>query len=239
MKKSKKIKIIIALCYGALLSSFLYFFFSKFSFEELTSYEFIRNNREYFFNLKENNLFFLSFVFFIGTILWVFLAGFGSPIALLGGFIFGKWLGMLIVISGLSFGSSLLFLFSRYFLQEYVRKNFLGKFRNLESHFKKSEFNYLLLYRFVGGIPFALSNILPCIFNVKLKNFFWATYIGLIPQIFLVVSIGSGLQKAIDQNTEPPKIKELLMTPDIYMPIIGFLMMIIITFFLNRKYSLK
>jgi len=40
------------------------------------------------------------------------------------------------------------------------------------------------------------------LFNVKVNNFFFATLIGIIPQIFLAVSIGSGLEKVIDQNSE-------------------------------------
>ena len=106
---------------------------------------------------------------------------------------------------------------------------FLIKFKNLEEKFKRSEFNYLLVYRIIGGIPFALSNILPCIFNVKISNFFWATLIGIIPSTFLIVSIGSGLEKIIEQNLEAPKIIDLIYSPDIYIPLIAFLTLVIFT----------
>ena len=200
MEKSKKIKIILGLFYLILVSLFLYFFFTKFTLDELTSYEFIKNNKEYFFNLKQSNLIFLSLIFLLSTIFWIMMAGFGSPVALLGGFIFGKWLGVIIVVLGLSFGSTFLYIFGNYFLKDFIREKFLIKYKKLEIKFKKSEFFYLLIYRFIGGIPFALANVLPCIFNVKVKNFFWATLLGIIPQIFLVVSIGSGIEKVIDQN---------------------------------------
>jgi len=74
--------------------------------------------------------------------------------------------------------------------------------KNLEEKFKKSEFFYLLVYRFVGGIPFVLSNVLPCIFNVKVTNFFLATFLGILPQLFLVVSIGSGLEEIIEKQID-------------------------------------
>ena len=93
MKKSKKIKIFIGLFYLVVLSTFLYYFFSRFTFEEIASYKFIQLNREYLISLRENNLIFISLIFIFLTIIWVFLLGFGSPIALLGGFIFGKWIG--------------------------------------------------------------------------------------------------------------------------------------------------
>ena len=164
MEISKKVKITAGFFYLIVVSSFIYFFLTKFTLEELTSFEFIKNNREYFFNLKKVNLIFLSFVFVIVTIVWVFIGGFGIPVALLAGFIFGKWLGTAVVVFGLSIGATFLYIFANYFLKDLIKEKFLYKFKNLELKFKKSEFNYLLLYRFVGGLPFALSNILPCIF---------------------------------------------------------------------------
>ena len=229
MEKSKKVKIILGLFYLLVVSSFLYFFLSKFTLEELTSYEFIKNNRDYFFGLRQANLFLLSSIFILFTIVWVVMAGFGIPVALLAGFIFGKWLGIFILITGMTIGATILYMFGNYFFKELIKKKFLNRFKNLEAKFKKSEFIYLLVYRFIGGIPFALSNVLPCIFNVRVSNFFWATLIGLTPQLFLVVSIGSGLEKIIQQNLEAPRILDLMYSPDIYIPMFAFVVLIIIT----------
>jgi uncharacterized membrane protein YdjX (TVP38/TMEM64 family) len=229
MEKSKKVKITLGLFYLLIVSSFLYFFLSKFTLDELTSYEFIKNNRDYFFMLKQTNLFLISLVFLISTIIWVVMAGFGLPVALLAGFIFGKWLGIFLLIIGMTIGATILYILGNYFFKEMIKERFLNRFKNLEIKFKKSEFIYLLIYRFVGGIPFALSNVLPCIFNVKVHNFFWATLIGLTPALFLVVSIGSGLEKVIEQNLEAPRIIDLIYSSDIYIPIIAFMALIIIT----------
>ena len=229
MEKSKKVKITLGLFYLIVISSFLYFFLSKFTLQELTSYEFIKNNRDYFFELKKSNLFLLSLISLLSIIIWVLMAGFGSPVALLAGFIFGKWIGMFILVIGLSTGATILYVIGNYFLKEIVREKFLDKYKKLEIKFKKSEFIYLLAYRFIGGVPFAISNVLPCIFNVKVNNFFWATLIGLTPQLFLLVSIGSGLEKVIEQNLEAPRIIDLIYSPDIYIPMIAFAALIIIT----------
>jgi len=229
MEKLKKVKIIVGLFYLIVVYCFLYFFLSKFTFEELTSYEFIKNNRDFFFNLKQSNLILLSLAFLASTVFWVLMAGFGSPVALLGGFIFGKWLGVIIVVFGMSFGATFLYILGNYFLKDLIKDKFLIRFKTLEVKFKKSEFFYLLGYRFIGGIPFALSNVLPCIFNVKVKNFFWATLFGIIPQVFLIASIGSGLEKVIEQNLEAPKIKDLIYSPSIYVPMLAFIGLIILT----------
>ena len=235
MKKTKKIKTFIGLSYLILVCLFLYFFFSKFSLQDLTSYDFIKQNRSYFFELKNSNLFLISITFLLLTILWVFpFLGFGSPVALFGGFIFGKWIGTLIVVLGLSVGATFLYMFGNYFLKDFIREKFLNKYQSLEMKFKKSEFIYLLIYRFIGGIPWQLSCLLPTLFNVKVKNFFFATIIGIIPQIFLAVSIGSGIEKIIDQNSKIPKITDVIFSPDIYIPILAFFGLILFTIFLRK-----
>ena len=235
MEKTKKIKTFIGLSYLILVCLFLYFFFSKFSLQDITSYDFIKQNRSYFFELKSSNLFLISLIFLLLTILWVFpFLGFGSPVALLGGFIFGKWIGTIIVVLGLSIGATFLYMFGNYFLKDFIREKFLNKYQGLKIKFEKSEFIYLLIYRFIGGIPWQLSCLLPTLFNVKVKNFFFATIVGIIPQIFLAVSIGSGLEKIIDQNSELPRIKDIIFSQDIYIPILAFFLLILVTIFLRK-----
>ena len=235
MEKNTKIKLYVGISYLILLGTFLFFFFSKFSLQEITSYDFIKENSSYLLEFKNSNLFFVSTIFLILTILWVFpFLGFGSPIALLGGFVLGKWVGTIIVVLGLSIGATFLYIFGNYFLKELIEEKFLKKFENLQIKFKKSEFLYLLIYRFCGGIPWQLSCILPTIFNVKVKNFFNATFIGIIPQIFLAVSIGSGLEKVIEQNSAAPGILDLLSTKDIYIPLIIFVFLLFFSFLIRK-----
>ena len=240
MEKTKKTKIIIGVCYFLIISIFFIFFLSKFSLEEIksfTNFEVIKNNRDFFFELKNSNLFLLSIFFLLFTILWVFpLLGFGSPLALLGGFLFGKVLGTALVVIGMSIGATFLYIFSNYFLKDLIRDKFLNKYQNLERKFKDSEFYYLLAYRFCGGIPWQLSCVLPTIFDVKVKNFFFASLIGIIPQIFLAVSIGSGLEKVIEQNSEVPKITDIIFSPEIYIPILAFFSLVLITIFLRKSF---
>jgi uncharacterized membrane protein YdjX (TVP38/TMEM64 family) len=234
MGKAKKFKLFLGLFYFLLVGAFIYYLLSKFSFQEITSYDFIKNNREYFFELRQRNLLFLALVFILFTIIWVLAAGFGSPVAILSGFIFGKWTGTLIVAFGLSVGATILYIFANYFLKELIKDKFLSKYKNLEIKFKKSEFIYLLVYRFIGGIPFAISNVLPCIFNVKILNFFFATIIGIIPSLFLVCSIGSGIEKIIDENIKAPGFLEIISTKEIYLPLLLFICLVVITIFFRK-----
>ena len=237
MEKTKKIKLFIGLSYLILVIIFLSLFFSKFSLQEITSYEFIKENRLYFLKLKDSNLILVSLIFLFSTILWVFpFLGFGTPIAFLGGFILGKWVGTIIVVLGLSIGATFLYIFGNYFLKDIIKEKFLNKFKNLETKFKNSEFIYLLIYRFIGGVPWQLSCLLPTLFNVKISNFFFATFLGIIPQIFLAVSIGNGLEKIIEENTEVPKFTDFIFTSEIYIPILAFFCLVLLTIFLRKLF---
>ena len=236
MEKGKRIKLFIGSLYLFVLSLFLYFFFSKFSFQEISSYDFLRDNRTYFIELKNSKLFFTLISFFIIIILWVFpFLGFGGPVALVGGFIFGKWIGTAVVVLGLSVGSIFLYSFGNYFLKDLIREKFLNKFKNLENKFKKSEFLYLLIYRMVGGVPWQIQCLLPTLFDVKIRNYFFATLLGIIPSVFLIVSIGSGFEKIIDQNVEVPGVTDIIFSKDIYIPLIAFFGLILLTI-ISRKF---
>ena len=230
MKKDIKIKLFLSIFYISILSIFLWLFFSYFSLEEITSYDFIKNNRNYLASLKEQNFLILTTLFFLFTVIWVLMLGFGLPIVLTSGFIFGSWIGSLIAVVGLTFGATLLYFFANFFIKDLIEKKFSKKFSNLSSKVEKNEFLFFLIYRFIGGIPFQIQNILPVLFNVKFKNYFFGTLIGMFPQVFVWVSLGSGLEKIIDKNLEFPNFIDMLITKEIYLPIIGFVVLIFLGF---------
>jgi uncharacterized membrane protein YdjX (TVP38/TMEM64 family) len=234
MQKTKNIKIIIGLFYLILLFIFLYLFFSKFTLEEITTYKFIQTNREYLANIKQTNTILLSFAFLIFTIIWVLMLGFASPIILAAGFIFGKWLGVLLAVGSLSIGATILYIFAGYFFKDLIEEKFLSKFKNLETKFKKNEFIFFLIYRFVGGIPFQIANLLPILFNVKRKNYFFGSFLGMMPQGFIIASLGSGISEIIKINDSMPSMIELLSSSEIYLPVVGFIFLVFLTIFLKK-----
>ena len=233
--KIKSIKILIGLFYFMLLLFFLYLFFSKYSLEEITTYKFIQSNREYLINIKESNIFLLSIVFIVFTIVWIFMLGFGSPVVLLAGFIFGKWLGTLILIFGNTLGGLLLYQLAKTFFSELIEKKFTTKFSKFIEFFNKNETIYFMCFRFIGGggTPFPIQNVLPVLFNMSAKNYVIATLLGIIPTTFVAVALGSGIEKIIDQNAKLSFLP-VIQSPEIYLPIIGFFIILIFAFFLKK-----
>ena len=151
--------------------------------------------------------------------------------SIIGRFYFGKMEWNYNFSNWIKHWSKFFIFICKLFFKTICKDKFLNKYKNLEIKFKKSEFLYLLLYRFIGGIPWQLSCVLPTIFNVKIINFFFATLVGIIPQTFLIVSIGAGLEKVIDDNLDAPSIVDIIKTPEIYTPLIIFVCLVILQFF--------
>jgi uncharacterized membrane protein YdjX (TVP38/TMEM64 family) len=237
MEKSKKLKIILGLLYLILVSSFLYFLFSEFSFEDFRSIKIIQSNVDKLNDLKNNNLIFLGLLFCIFTAVWVLFLGFGTPVALIGGFIFGKWLGTLLITIGLSTGALGLYLVGKYFFYDFLKDKLLFKFKHLEKIFHNKQLFVMIIFRFVGLVPFFIANLLPVIFNINIKNYFIGTFIGIIPSIFIMSSLGSGISNAIFQFETFPSFISLIILPEIYLPILGFFIIILISLSMKKIFK--
>ena len=127
----------------------------------------------------------------------------------------------------------------KYFFYDLLKDKLLNRFNKLEKVFDDKQFTVMIIFRFVGIVPFFVANLLPVIFNIKLKDYFFGTFIGIMPAIFIMSSLGSGINKAIYQFETFPPLYTLVMLPEIYFPILGFLLILIISFFLKKNLSKK
>ena len=110
------------------------------------------------------------------------------------------------------------------------------KFSKYIHLFRKNEFNYFLAFRLTGGlgIPFGLQNILPVIFNIKQSNYFFASFLGFMPTFFIMNTIGAGLKEYIKQ-ADSFSFVNLLLNKEIYLPIIFFLIVMVISVIIKKK----
>ena len=97
----------------------------------------------------------------------------------------------------------------------------------------------MIIFRFVGLVPFFIANLLPVIFNISIKNYYLGTLIGIFPSVFIMVSLGSGLSNVINANETMPSFLSLIMLPEIYFPIIGFLIIVVLSVFLKKFLNKK
>ena len=94
-----------------------------------------------------------------------------------------------------------------------------------------------MCFRFIGGggTPFPIQNVLPVIFNMSIKNYIVATFLVIIPTTFVSAALGSGIEDIIDQNVKL-SFRSAFLSPEIYLPIIGFAIILIIAFVIKKYY---
>ena len=155
---------------------------------------------------------------------------------LISGILFGKWIGTFISVLSISTGALILYLIANFFFKDLVENVFQKRFSKYIHLFKKQEFNYFLAFRLAGGlgIPFGFQNILPIIFNVNKFNYFFASFLGFIPVFFIMNTLGAGLSEYIKQ-AENFSFINLMMSKEIYIPLIIFIIILFITGFIKRK----
>ena len=130
---SLNFKLILGITYLAILSTGLYFLFSAVDIKDLMSYEFIRINKDIILKYKNENFLFLAVIFFIFCIIWVLLLGFVMPLLVFSGFVFGKWWGIVIVLTSTTIGATMLYYLAGLFFSDIIREKFAPKFSKLES----------------------------------------------------------------------------------------------------------
>jgi len=239
MKKGKNIKILLGLAYIVFLGLFLYFLSTRIGFEELTSYSFFKSNSEILINFKNSNLVFSSIIFIVFGIIWIsVLQGFGSPLGLICGYIFGPYLGTLIFSFTFALGASITFIVANYFFKEFIKEKIQNNFKSLNNKIKDNQFFAVALLRFLGGIPIQIQNLIPVLFDIKLKFYFLGTLIGVVIQALIVCSLGSAIEKQIYESDSLPKIQDILKSQEIYLPILAIVFLFILTFIL-RKFFFK
>ena len=175
--------------------------------------------------------------FFIFAVIWVALLGFGSPILIVSGILFGQILGTLISVISISIGALILYSIGNFFFKDLVKSILEKRFKKYIQLFQKNEFFYFFVYRFIGGlgVPFGLQNLIPILFGMKKINYFLSSFFGFIPGFFIINTIGAGLNSYI-LKVDSFRMTEFIMTPEIYLPILMFSVLMLLSFIIKKRF---
>jgi uncharacterized membrane protein YdjX (TVP38/TMEM64 family) len=233
---SKSLKLFLGISYIIILFFFLYLILSNVEVTRLDDFLYYKEIQMNLEKMIGGNLYLNLIIFFIFCLIWISLLGFGSPLLITSGVLFGKWIGTFISIISISIGALMLYSIANFFFKEIVFNLLEKKFSKYIHIFKKNEFYYFFLFRLAGGlgIPFGLQNILPVILNIKKSNYFFASFFGFIPIFFIWNTIGSGLNEYIKQADNFSLIN-LFLNKDIYLPIILFINVMVASTIIKKK----
>ena len=232
---SKNLKIFLGISYLMILISFLYFIFSAIEISRLDDFTYYKELQADLDTFISTNIITNLIYFFIFAIIWIALLGFGFPILIISGILFGQILGTFISVISISIGALILYSIGNFFFRDLVKLILEKKFGRYIQLFQRNELFYFFIYRFIGGlgVPFGLQNLIPILFGMKKINYFLSSFFGFIPGFFIINTIGAGLNSYISQANDFSMI-DLIFTPEIYLPILMFSALMIISFILKK-----
>ena len=234
---SKNLKIFLGISYLILLFAFLYFIFKSIEINKLNDFSYYKELQKELANYVIINIITNLIYFFVFAVSVLSLLGFGSPILIISGILFGQWIGTLISVISISIGALTLYSIGNFFFRDLVKKILLRKFDKYILLFQKNEFYYFFIYRFIGGlgVPFGLQNLIPILFGMKKINYFLASFLGFIPGFFIFNTIGAGLNSYVAQS-EKFSMVDFILTPAIYTPILMFGCLMFISLIIKKKF---
>ena len=213
---SKYLKFFLGISYILILTVFLYYVFSYIEIRRLNDFAYykeLQSNLNYYVN---SNNFINLIYFFIFCIIWVFMLGFASPILIISGILFGKWIGTFATTISISIGALILYIFAGLFFSDLVQRILNKKFSKYIHLFKENEFIYFFAF-------------------INKSNYFFASLFGFIPHVFIWNTVGDGLSKYVEKS-ESFSLFKLIFSPEIYTPIIMFLALILLSFIIKKKF---
>ena len=118
---SNKLKLFLGIAYLLILTIFLYFLFSKIEISRLNDFIYYKELQISINNFIGDNLYLNLFSFFLFSIIWIILLGFGSPLLIISGIFFGKWLGFLASLISVTIGTLILYIIANFFFKNLVK----------------------------------------------------------------------------------------------------------------------
>lgn len=150
-----------------------------------------------------------------------------SFLSIFGGFLFGLTTGAIAVVIGATIGATILFLAARYVFGESLAAKAGPFMQKFEHGLKENELSYLFILRLVPLFPFFIVNIVPALFDVKVRNYIIATFFGIIPGALVYVSVGNGIGDALNAGQDVP-LSGLMTRPAVIFPVLGLIVLSLI-----------
>jgi uncharacterized membrane protein YdjX (TVP38/TMEM64 family) len=141
----------------------------------------------------------------------------GIWLSLLGGLLFGMWLGTLYTAIGAGSGAVAAFLLARGLLAPFFAARLGGRVARLRDGLARDGFSYLLALRLMPVFPFWLVTLAPALLGMRVAPFASATLLGLLPASLVLNAVGAGLGATLASGA-PPKMA-MLLRPDVLLPL--------------------
>ena len=141
------------------------------------------------------NFNFSIFIFFIFLLVYNMFSIPGNLIFVASaGYFFGIYIGYIISILSIVFGSFIFFTASKLLLKK-IFINFYNKYSlKINRYISNSSIEYLIMFRMIPGPPLMIQNVCLSILKIHSFKFILTSFIGFSPIIFVAVYYGSKIK---------------------------------------------
>jgi len=184
-------KALLVLVLAALVAAFL-----ALDLERYLSLSFIKDSQAGFRALSADNPVLVVGLYFLVYVAVTALSLPGAAVmTLLGGGLFGFWVGLLTVSFASSLGATLACFVARYLLRDWVQGRFGGKLAAVNRGIEEEGAFYLFSLRLIPIFPFFVINLVMGLTPIKLFTFYWVSQVGMLAGTAVYVNAGKELAK--------------------------------------------
>jgi uncharacterized membrane protein YdjX (TVP38/TMEM64 family) len=178
--------------------------FFYFDLQRYLNFTTIKQHREIWMNWTDQHYLSAVAIFMLIYITAISVSFPGAVfLTLIGGFLFGPWLGTIYVVTSATIGASLVFFAVKIALEPWMKKRTGKWIEKMRAGFQKGAVQYLLILRLMPIFPFWVVNIVPALLGIRASIFIFTTFFGIIPGSFIYTLLGSGLGDIFDKNETP------------------------------------
>ena len=141
---SKNLKIFLGISYLTILFIFLYFIFIGIEVNKLNDFSYYKELQRNLNNYVSSDIVTNIIYFFFFAVIWVSLLGFGSPILIISGILFGQWLGTFVSVISIAVGALILYSIGNFFFRDLVKKILEKNLISISFYLKKMNFTIFL-----------------------------------------------------------------------------------------------
>jgi uncharacterized membrane protein YdjX (TVP38/TMEM64 family) len=135
-------------------------------------------------------------IYFVSYVLVAALSIPGAAVlTLLGGALFGLWIGLFLVSFASSVGATLSFLAARYLLRDFIQQKFRDRLKPINQGIEQDGAFYLFSLRLVPIFPFFAVNLVMGLTPIRVWTFYWVSQIGMLLGTLVYVQAGTQLSK--------------------------------------------
>ncbi|SRR5579883_3480949 len=135
-----------------------------------------------------------------------------TPLNLLGGALFGPWLGTVWSSIGAMLAAIVTFTFTRTVGRHAVAQKLSGRWQIIDREVRRGGLFYMIAIRLVPFMPYGLLNFAAGLTSVSYRDYVLGTLVGTTPGILPYVLLGSSGSRAVRTGDLTPLIGALTLT---------------------------